>query len=251
MISVACAGACSLQALPAELQTRIWQILTINPDQGSFSPEKIFSPLRALSRTCRAFRSLWLTAVVSLPWGSDDSAQARWRQDMAFGAALKTGCRNCLSQRWLLKCRGPEDCVHPLLQDEYWHLEGVLHLNERALRYLVRQQPEFLEEELGPAFADRCANYHKVSLYEEQHIDIEDHLTVISLTLVHHYAVLQPHEVARLADFVRRMPRAFRQYEDDVDVGSRIASCCYLKGQAGQIPLYWEVDPLVTYHRDL
>ena len=243
------AGASSLQALPAHLQARIWS--SFKPLKRAYTTDDLLKDLRALASTCRAFRTLWLTFPSSLQWRprETDSTLALWRQHASSTAARSL--MSCVSQRWLLKTLGDEELAHPLLEDHFWHLEILLHLDQQTLQYLTRQQPGFLQEQLGPAFACCCADQYCSAPEGDDDHGVIGAPTVFSLTLVHHHAVLPPDEIAMLTAFVRHMPKTVLEAADDWAMKSRVASCCYLRGQTGQLPLLWQADSNITYHREL
>ena len=45
-----------------------------------------------------------------------------------------------MSHRWLMPTLGPQQGTHPLMGDDFLHLETVLHLTEQALQYLFMQK---------------------------------------------------------------------------------------------------------------
>ena len=153
-----------------------------------------------------------------------------------------------LSRRSLLTEPGPAE--HLNMYHQYTHLEGVLHLSELALQYLFRQEPAFLQTQLGPAFAGRWANSHTAQLHDEQE-SMRSEPIVFGLALVHHRTTLLPSEMVKLERFVLQMPSVLQRYAPGVDEGARVASCCWLRGLGGILPLYWQVAHAFTFHREL
>ena len=139
---------------------------------------------------------------------------------------------------------------HPLLEDRYTRLEGTLHLTEQALQYLCSQEPAFLRDMAGPAFARQWAHLHTSQVCKEQE-DMHTRPRVFSLSLVHHHTSLTPGEIAKLEHFVLRMPEQLCHFKPDVYEGLRVASCCWLRGLHGCLPLYWQVEHICTFHREL
>ena len=155
-----------------------------------------------------------------------------------------------MSHRWLMTILGPQQGTHPLMADDFLHLETVLQLTEQALQYLLRQKPCFLEDTLGPAFAQRCVNLHN-TLLEGEETAIPDTPVVCSLTLVHHRNTLPPAAIAKLEQFVLNMPSELHDLSSSVALSARVPSCCWLRGPAGSLPLYWCVMHDFTFHRQL
>ena len=212
---------------------------------------RCFKDQWALGNTCRAFRALWLKPATEceeyVAWESG-SAQDGWRRQACAEAAAALVAR--VSRRSLVVGRPSNQNSNPLMGDHHMHLESVLHLNDQALRYLSRQEPYFLQTTLGPAFAKRCAKDHMFLLQDED-ADLPNTVPVFSLTLVHLRPALSPHELAQLEHFVLDMPSTLHGFETKGDDDPKIASCCWLKGPSGRLPLFWHVEHFFTFHRDL
>ena len=206
--------------------------------------------------TCTAFRALWLKRVPSAEVGRSSgqcdsskfkstvrlrpSARDIWQREAFAGAARLLAKR--FSPRLLETSATAE---HLLMGSVFMHLEGSLHLSERALQYLMRQQPDTLKHDLGPTTAQRCRGALR-TLFDE-HLMANCPSLVIRLSLLHHRETLLPHETEQLEHFVLRMPGVLREFDSPRGKAARVASCCYLKG----VPLYWQVAPADDYHRDL
>ena len=146
--------------------------------------------------------------------------------------------------------RGPQEAAHALMEDDYLHIDGVLHLTEQASRFLTRQEPAYLQDGLGPAFADYCAD-QQVDLLSDAG-EMPSAAIVFSLTLVRCHAALQPHEINQLEHFVLKMPEMlYERFQEHAGEGCKVASCCWLQALGGRLPLHWQVGPWWTFHREL
>ena len=202
---------------------------------------------RALMSTCTAFRVLWLKPGQYQAEDDALSAQEAWQQQARDAAAAALAER--LICKSLLRRQSTQEPHHPDFNEEYVQLDGVLHLSEHALQYLMRQEPVFLHE-LGAAFAIRWTDSHTFELYRASE-EMYTANVVFSLALVHHHASLSPHEIAKLEQFVLDMPLRLSLYKPEDDESARVASCCWLRGPGGCLPLFWRLEYCFTFHGEL
>ena len=276
--SCACPGA-SLQSLPAEVESRLWDLLDLQ-DQ------------RALAAAGRQFRWLWLarppaeqhcsaalyvggtcsrgrgrgrgqppgwrppqpgnrqrarcSGCFALPPAPGPAPHSVWRSQAASAAAERLVER--VSCQLLLRDLQPGD--HPLLVEQYIQSCARLYLSEKLLCYLCRQEPEFLQTELGPAFGRALASCVVDKVNDIINEDLRPAPVLFGLVLIHHRAPLSEVELELLEALVRDVPCRLVAAQaggcnGDYDC---VEGCCHVQGPVGRRPLFWQVDHCRLFH---